>query len=272
MVLGFLVLWGAAGLAGQVDVEDPSDCVTVDALRSALTSGLGAAFQRVDVRVEVEASGDTRSLRVNVVAGPHLWQDTLEIEAADCPDLGPAITLGIRRGLTALPGFEWERLEREPTLYRVGMGLGLSGPLAPRVLVDGRAAVGRRIQGVASLRLEGSPLWRTNASRVVAVTAGLGGGPMWRRGFVELRTRMGAQVGGLWVLSRDPAVPNARRPHVAGTAGVELGGIGPFAVAIEGEISRPIYLVTAVQGSLVGVEPLFRGILSLRYLEKISRQ
>ena len=142
--LSILALWWtAAALAGRVDVEDGSGCLEAQALRDALVPVLGSALQRIDIDVFVEAKGDSRALHVTVDVGAHRWLETLEIDARECLYAPTAVALGIQRGLAGLPGFNWKKLERDPTLYRLGGSLGGSGPIAPRVLVAGRASVGR---------------------------------------------------------------------------------------------------------------------------------
>ena len=272
MVLSILMLWWTgAALAGRVDVEDDTGCIEEVALREALVPMLGTALQRIDVGVSVGVEGEAREIQVAVDVGAQRWAETISIVPSECAFAPAAIALVIQRGLATLPGLDWERLQRPPPRVRVGGSLGLSGPLAPRVLMDGRATVGRTLRGSAILRVEGSPLWRTNASRVAGLTVGVAAGPAWRRGFLDIGIELGGQLGVLWVLSRDPSLPEAQAlPHGTGTAGVALGGAGPMAVGLGVELARPLLLVTAEKGDVVGVEPALRGMLSLRFQGKIG--
>ena len=268
-----VLLFLSAAFAGRVvEVTDPSECITSAGLRSELEMVMGDALLQIDVFATVEEDRDQRRIQLSVHVGGHRWSEVMSIVVEDCPYVSTAVALSIQRGLSAMPGFDWEDLVRGPALLRVGGAAGASGPWAPRVLVSGRASLGERLRGIVNLRLEASPLWRNNGSRIAAITAGVSAGTSWRTGFLEVRPELGAQAGVIWVMSQDPAIPPARaRPHLSGVGGVELGGSGPWSIGLHGEVSRPINLVSD-SGRIVGVEPAFRLISTILYTPKVNRE
>ncbi len=273
MGVSLIIVWLSTALAGRVEVEDATGCIDSEGLRSELTEVIGRdAMMRIDVFADVGAEADRRDVALTVDAGSHRWTKVLDVAAVDCPYVASAAALTIQRGLSALPGFDWEKLVRGPPLVRLGGAVGLTGPVAPRVLVAARASLGDRFRGIANLRFEGSPLWRNIGARVVAVSIGLSVGPSWRSGFLEIRPELGGQLGPLWVLSNDPDVPPSDALfHLTGVGGVELGGAGPWSTGFHGEFARPISLMTT-SGDKVGEEPGIRAMLTFLYTPKIGEE
>lgn len=266
------LLLTVAALAGRVEVEDATGCIDDVGLRAGLDKVIGSVMIRIDVFASVEEERDERLIHLKVDAGAHHWTKLMTVVHADCPHVPEAAALSIQRGLSAMPGFDWEKLVRDPPPIRIGVAAGGSGPVAPRVLIAARGSIGERLRGTANLRFEASPLWRVNASRIAAASAGLGVGTSWRAGFLEIRPEVGSQIGVMWILSRSPGVPPSQsKLHLTGLGGVELGGAGAWSIAFHGEFARPRFL-TADTGRIVGLEPGVRAMSTVLFTPKLSRE